>query len=152
MFTAFIWSRAYSEISKSALACLNKSRYIALFVVSVSIKNLFLTDCVNIYLFSIFFSIDYFWWKNVRFPTLLISWFINFNQETAETNISHLKNDLKCLTISFNNTMNHPLGFPLDERVPFLVDIYQSETSIWSSRVNSLVFLKVSFQNLQTNP
>ena len=119
MFTAFIWSRAYSEISKSALVCLNKSRYIALFVVSVSIKNLFLTDCVNIYLFSIFFSIDYFWWKNVRFPTLLISWFINFNQETAETNISHLKNDLKCLTISFNNTMNHPLGFPLDGRVSF---------------------------------
>ena len=33
----------------------NESRYIALFVVSESIKKLFLIDCVNIYLFSIFF-------------------------------------------------------------------------------------------------
>ena len=35
----------------------NKSRYIALFMVSGSIKKLFLIDFVNTYLFSIFFSI-----------------------------------------------------------------------------------------------
>ena len=38
----------------------NKPRYIALFVVSGSIKKLFSIDCVNIYLFSVFFfSLDF---------------------------------------------------------------------------------------------
>ena len=43
----------------------NESRYIALFVVSGSIKKVFSIDCVNIYLFSIFFSIDFVQWKSV---------------------------------------------------------------------------------------
>ena len=47
---------------------LNESRYIALFVVSGSIKKLFSIDCVNIYLFSIFFSIDFSGWKSVGLP------------------------------------------------------------------------------------
>ena len=39
----------------------NESRYVALFVFSGSIKKLFSIDCINIYLFSIFFSIDFAW-------------------------------------------------------------------------------------------
>ena len=57
----------------------NESRYIALFVVSGSMKKLFSIDCVNIYfsksvvlaniyIFSIFFSIDFTRWKIVRLP------------------------------------------------------------------------------------
>ena len=60
----------------------NESRYITLFVVSGSFKKRFLIDCVNIYfsqsivytniyLFSIFFSIDFPQWKSVGLPTLL---------------------------------------------------------------------------------
>ena len=37
----------------------NESRYISLFVFSGSIKKLFSIDCVNIYLFSIFFSTSF---------------------------------------------------------------------------------------------
>ena len=40
------------------------SQYIALFVVSGSIKELFLTGYISIYLFS-FFSIVFAWWKSV---------------------------------------------------------------------------------------
>ena len=43
----------------------NESRYITLFVFSGSIKKFFSTDCINIYLFSIFFSIDFARWKNL---------------------------------------------------------------------------------------
>ena len=43
----------------------NESRYIALIVFSGSIKNLFSIDYVNIYLFSIFFSIHFARWKSV---------------------------------------------------------------------------------------
>ena len=46
----------------------NESRYISLFVVSVSIKKLFWSDDVNIYLFSIFFSIGFPQWKYVKLP------------------------------------------------------------------------------------
>ena len=46
----------------------NESRYIALFVFRGSIKKLFSIDSVNIYLFSIFFSIDFSRWKGVRLP------------------------------------------------------------------------------------
>ena len=51
----------------------NKSRYIALFMVSGSTKKLLSTDFVNIYLFSIFFSIDFPRWKSVRLPTFFVS-------------------------------------------------------------------------------
>ena len=47
---------------------INESRYIALFVFSGSIKKLFAIDYVNIYLFSIFFSIDFTGWKSVGLP------------------------------------------------------------------------------------
>ena len=39
---------------------------ITLFVVSGSIKKLFSIDCVNIYPFSMFFSIDFARWKSVE--------------------------------------------------------------------------------------
>ena len=48
----------------------NRSRYIALFVVSGSIKKIFLIDYVNIYLFSIFFSIDFARWKSKGLPDI----------------------------------------------------------------------------------
>ena len=51
----------------------NKTRNIALFVINGSVKKLFLIDCVNICLFTIFFSIDFAWWKSVGHPTLLVS-------------------------------------------------------------------------------
>ena len=44
----------------------NESRYIALSVVSWSIKKFFPIDCVNICLFVIFFWIDFARWKSVR--------------------------------------------------------------------------------------
>ena len=46
---------------------INESWYIA-FAVSVSIKKLFSIDYVNIYLFSLFFSIDFPRWKSVGLP------------------------------------------------------------------------------------
>ena len=56
---------------------INDSRYISLFVVRGSTKKLFSVDYVNIYLFSIFFSIDSARWKSVEvFP----HWFINFKK------------------------------------------------------------------------
>ena len=58
---------------------INESQYIALFVVSGSIKKTFSVDCVNIYFsqsaVSYLFLIDLKVWG---YPTLLISWFINF--------------------------------------------------------------------------
>ena len=54
--------RAYFLRSKIKV---NQSRYIALFVASGSIKKLFLIDYVNIYLFSIFFSIYFVRWKMI---------------------------------------------------------------------------------------
>ena len=43
----------------------NESRYIALFVISLSVKKLFSIDCDNIYVFSIFTSINFARWKSV---------------------------------------------------------------------------------------
>ena len=58
---------------------INESQYITLFVVSVSIKSLFSTDCVNIYFsqskVSYLFPIDLKVWG---YPKLLISRLINF--------------------------------------------------------------------------
>ena len=63
----------------------NESQYIALCVVSGSIKKLLSIDCVNIYFsqsivnyvsFLDIFSIDLKVWA---YPTLVISWFISFN-------------------------------------------------------------------------
>ena len=48
----------------------NESRYIALFVVRKSIKNLFSIYYVNIYLFSIFFSMDLARQKGVGLPNI----------------------------------------------------------------------------------
>ena len=47
---------------------MDESLYIALFVVSGFIKYLFLIDYVNIYLFSVAFSIDFPQWKSVGLP------------------------------------------------------------------------------------
>ena len=55
---------------------INESQYIALSVVNGFMKKLFLIDYVNIYLFSLFFSIDFARWKVSGYPTLLISRFI----------------------------------------------------------------------------
>ena len=44
---------------------INDSRKIALIMASESIKKLFWIDYVNIYLFSIYFSIDFTQWKSV---------------------------------------------------------------------------------------
>ena len=64
----------------SAVVKINKSQYIALFVVSGSIRKLFSIDCVNVYfsqsIINYFFSIDL---KLRGYPTFLISWFMNFN-------------------------------------------------------------------------
>ena len=49
----------------------NESRYIALFVVSGSIKKLFSNAYGNIYLFEIFFSIDFSRWKSVVLPHIV---------------------------------------------------------------------------------
>ena len=60
----------------------NESLYIVLFAVSGFTKKLFSIHCVNIYfsqsivfvnvyLLSIFFSIDSAWWKNVRLPHIV---------------------------------------------------------------------------------
>ena len=48
----------------------NESRYIALFVVSKSMKKLFSIYYVNIYLFSIFFSMDFARQKGVGLPNI----------------------------------------------------------------------------------
>ena len=43
----------------------NESRYISLFVFSGSINKLFSIYCTNVYLFSIFFSIDFERWRKL---------------------------------------------------------------------------------------
>ena len=77
----------YLRLLLHILIKVNESRYIALFVVSGYIKKIFLMDCVNIYLFSLFFKIvfaniyvfsiffskEFARWKSVGLPTLLIS-------------------------------------------------------------------------------
>ena len=58
----------------------DKSWYIALVAVSGSIKKLFSIDCVNIaniYVFSIFFSIDF---KSVALPKLVFSRFLDLRE------------------------------------------------------------------------
>ena len=56
------------EFTRKDLVKFNESQYIVLFVVSGSIKKLFSIDCLNIYHFSIFFSIDFAQWKCVALP------------------------------------------------------------------------------------
>ena len=51
-------------------AKVNEPRYIALFELSGYITTLFSTDCVNIYLFSTCFSIDFARWKSVGLPRI----------------------------------------------------------------------------------
>ena len=63
---------------KRFLIKVSKSRYIALFVYSRSIKKLFSVDCVNIYLFSIFFQSIFLGGKGWGYPALFISLLINF--------------------------------------------------------------------------
>ena len=50
------------QVLVSVLRKVNESKYTALFVVSGSVKKLFSIDSVNIYLSSIFFSIDFGRW------------------------------------------------------------------------------------------
>ena len=76
------WREIFSDLSKKStksakinlskinLLKVNESRYIALFVVSGSIKKLFSFDYVNIYLFSKLFSIDFVQWKSVGLPRI----------------------------------------------------------------------------------
>ena len=52
----------------TVLLKLARPRYTALFVFSGSIKKLFSIDCVNIYLLSIFFVIDFPQWKSEGLP------------------------------------------------------------------------------------
>ena len=47
---------------------INESQHVVLFAVSGSIEKRFSVDCVNINLFSIFFSIDFARWKSVGLP------------------------------------------------------------------------------------
>ena len=67
---------------------INESQYIALFVVSGSIKKLFPINCVNIYFSQSIanypFSVDLKVWG---YPTLLIPWFINFNWRKPNINV-----------------------------------------------------------------
>ena len=60
----------------------NESQYIALLVVSESIKKLFSFVCVNIYHSSTFISTEFLPGREVwNYPRLLTSWFINFNMK-----------------------------------------------------------------------
>ena len=56
----------------------NKSRYIALIVFSGSINKRFSICCVNIYIFSIFFSIDFVRWKSLGLPHIVYIVTLNF--------------------------------------------------------------------------
>ena len=47
---------------------INELRYIALFLVSAINKKLFSIDCVDIYLFQKFFSIDFPRWNSAGLP------------------------------------------------------------------------------------
>ena len=59
--------RSYNTFLLTLLK-INEARYITLFLVSGSIKKLFTINYVNVYLFSIFVSIDFTRWKSVRQP------------------------------------------------------------------------------------
>ena len=82
-----IWANFIKTVSVKFVSCrnvcfkINESRYIVLFVVSGSIKKLISIDYVNIYLFSIFFSIKFAWWKSLALPNILLLWFINFKNK-----------------------------------------------------------------------
>ena len=60
------------QVLASVLRKVNESKYTALFVVSGSVKKLFSIDSVNIYLSSIFFSIDFGRWKSVGLPYIAL--------------------------------------------------------------------------------
>ena len=51
-----------------AMIKINVSRYVTINVTGESIETLFSIDYVNIYLFSIFFPIDFAWWRSERLP------------------------------------------------------------------------------------
>ena len=57
-------AKKYKTFKDAVEFKVNESRYIALFVFSESIKKLLSIDCVNTYLFSMVFSIDFALWKN----------------------------------------------------------------------------------------
>ena len=63
---------------KTLVLKINESRYLALFVVSGSVKKLFSIDCANIYLLYYFFQNNLHSGKKQGYHTLFISWFINF--------------------------------------------------------------------------
>ena len=67
--TSYTFLLAFKIVeSLQCILKINESRYIALFMVDGSIKKRFSTDYVNIYLFSIFVSIDFAQWKSVGLP------------------------------------------------------------------------------------
>ena len=76
-YTFFVYHNRISKALK-----INESQYITLFVVSGFIKQLFSIDFVNNYfsqsIVNYLFSIDLKVWG---YPTLLISWFINFDYQ-----------------------------------------------------------------------
>ena len=80
---------------------INKSRYIALFLVDRFSKKLFSTDYVNINIFAIFFSIDFAQWKSVGLPHI------------ASCNLKQFEGNClfdKCSVTSrsyYNNTLNY---------------------------------------------
>ena len=49
----------------------NESRHIILFAISGSTKKIFSIHYVNIYIFSIFFSIDFARWQNLGLPQIV---------------------------------------------------------------------------------
>ena len=74
----------------------------------INLVKLFSIDYVNIYVFSISFSIE----RNVRgYPTLLISWFINFKfsltvDSTQQKSVSTYMNWMKPVVITRLNSFN----------------------------------------------
>ena len=68
MRVSLLTSNVKKIIESNVKIKVNESRYIALFVVRKSIKKLFSIYYVNIYLFSIFFSMDFARQKGVGLP------------------------------------------------------------------------------------
>ena len=83
-----------AAIRELSLKCLtkipfkiNESRYVALFVVSGSIKKFLSLDYANTYLFLIFFSIDFDGWKSVGLLYITYIVIHNFKVYTLNFNI-----------------------------------------------------------------
>ena len=92
-------------------------------------KRLFSIDCVNIDLFSIFFSIAFVRWESVRFPRIDLE-NVRKHQRLHEKNISLFYSFRECsLDLRMNNIMKIYLRDNVYQSV-FCYDISQSEK--WS--------------------